>query len=115
MTSSRYISSPTAPTCCSRASPAPASRRLRPPSWRPSTTTLPQELSGLMLITVHPDHVATAVLSLIETIITVGDGPEQAIRAFSAALQRSRDGGAPREQQLSPIAPIKLEAGEALF
>jgi len=45
---------------------------------------------------------------------TVGDAPEQAIRAFSAALQRSRDGGAPREQRLSPIAPIKLEAGEAL-
>jgi len=67
-----------------------------------------------MLITVHPDHVATAVLSLIETIITVGDGPEQAIRAFSAALERSRDGGASREQRLSPIAPIKLQAGEAL-
>jgi hypothetical protein len=87
---------------------------LLPTSWRPSSTTLPQELSGLLLITVHPDHVATAVLSLMETIITVGDAPEQAIRAFSAALERSLDGGAPREQRLPPIAPIKLEAGEAL-
>ena len=70
---------------------------LLPTSWRPSSTTLPQELSGLMLITVHPDHVAPAVLSLIDTIVTVGEAPEQAIETFSAALERSRDAGEPLE------------------
>jgi hydroxymethylpyrimidine pyrophosphatase-like HAD family hydrolase len=57
---------------------------LLPTSLRPSSVMLPQELSGLMLITVHPDHVATPVLSLIDTIITVGEAPEQVIQAFSA-------------------------------
>ncbi|MGH8472741.1 MAG: HAD-IIB family hydrolase, partial [Gammaproteobacteria bacterium] len=45
---------------------------LLPSSWRPSPTTLPQELCGLMLITVHSDHLAPAVLSLIDTIVTIG-------------------------------------------
>jgi hydroxymethylpyrimidine pyrophosphatase-like HAD family hydrolase len=77
---------------------------LLPTSWQPSRNTLPQELSGLMLITVHPDHVAPAVLSLIETIITVGESPEKAIQAFSEAL------GEP----IPELNPLKLESGEAL-
>jgi HAD superfamily hydrolase (TIGR01484 family) len=84
---------------------------LLPTSWRPSSTTLPQELSGLMLITVHPDHVAPAVLSLIDTIVAVGEAPEQAIRAFSAVLERSRAGG---ETHIPTIEPTQLETGEAL-
>lgn len=88
---------------------------LLPISWRPSSTTLPQELSGLMLITVHPDHVAPAVLSLIDTIVTVGEAPEQAIEAFSAALERSRDAGEPLEARPPASAPTRLENGEALI
>ena len=77
---------------------------LLPTSWHPSRNTLPQELSGLMLITVHPDHVAPAVLSLIETIIAVGESPEKALQAFSEAL------GQPSPE----LNPVKLESGEAL-
>jgi HAD superfamily hydrolase (TIGR01484 family) len=77
---------------------------LLPTSWRPSRNTLPQELSGLMLITVHPDHVAPAVLSLIETIITVGESPEKAIQAFGEVLG----------QPYPDLNPVKLESGEAL-
>ena len=87
---------------------------LLPTSWRPSSTTLPQELSGLMLITVHPDHVAPAVLSLIDTIITVGEAPEQAIRAFSATLEQSSAGEARETQQPTGIESTRLEPGEAL-
>jgi tRNA A37 threonylcarbamoyladenosine biosynthesis protein TsaE len=87
---------------------------LFPTTWRPSATTLPQELSGLMLITVHPDHVAPAILSLIDTIVVVGEAPEQAIAAFSTALERSRAAGGPIEAQLPAIGPTKLEQGEAL-
>ena len=87
---------------------------LLPPTWRPSATTLPQELSGLLLITVHPDHVAPAVLSLIDTIVTVGEAPEQAIATFSAALERSRAVGERIEAQPPAIGPTKLEQGEAL-
>jgi hypothetical protein len=77
---------------------------LLPTSWRPSRNTLPQELSGLMLITVHPDHVAPAVLSLIETIITVGESPEKAIQVFGEALG----------QPYPDLSPVTLASGEAL-
>ncbi|HEU5098063.1 MAG TPA: HAD-IIB family hydrolase [Roseiflexaceae bacterium] len=77
---------------------------LLPTSWRPSPSTLPQELSGLLLITVHPDHVAPAVLSLINTIITVGESPEKGIGAFAEALG----------QAAPDIGPLTLDAGEAL-
>jgi hypothetical protein len=87
---------------------------LLPTSWRPSSTTLPQELSGLMLITVHPDHLAPAVLSLIDTIVAVGEAPEEAIEAFSAALERSGDAGEPRQARLPASGPTRLENGEAL-
>jgi hydroxymethylpyrimidine pyrophosphatase-like HAD family hydrolase len=78
---------------------------LLPTSWRPSPSTLPQELSGLLLITVHPDHVAPAVLSLINTIITVGESPEKGIDAFAEALG----------QAAPDVGPLTLEPGEALL
>jgi HAD superfamily hydrolase (TIGR01484 family) len=87
---------------------------LLPTAWRPSTTTLPQELSGLMLITVHPDHIAPAVLSLIDTIMVVGEAPERAIEAFSATIARSHASGEPLDTPLPASEPTKLEPGEAL-
>ncbi|HEX9440987.1 MAG TPA: hypothetical protein VF909_14980, partial [Roseiflexaceae bacterium] len=77
---------------------------LLPTSWRPSSTTMPQELNGLMLITVHPDHVARPVLALIDTIVAVGQAPERAIQSFGAALG----------QPAPAIEPAQLAAGEAL-
>jgi hypothetical protein len=77
---------------------------LLPTSWQFSPNTLPQELSGLMLITVHPDHVASSVLSLIQMIIAVGAAPEQAIQSFGAALG----------QPVPNLTPVQLQPGEAL-
>jgi hydroxymethylpyrimidine pyrophosphatase-like HAD family hydrolase len=77
---------------------------LLPASWRPSTGTLPQELSGLMLITVHPDHVSSQVLSLIQTIIAVGESPGKAIQGFGEALG----------QPTPDLSAVELEPGEAL-
>jgi hypothetical protein len=77
---------------------------LLPTSWRPSPSTLPQELNGLMLITVHPDQVAPAVLSLIAKIVVVGEAPEQAIQGFGKALG----------QPYPDLAPVQLDPGEAL-
>jgi hypothetical protein len=87
---------------------------LLPTAWRPSSTTLPQELSGLMLITVHPDHVAPAILSLIDTIVVVGEAPERSIAAFSSTIEKSQAAGESLDIQLPAIGPTKLEQGEAL-
>ena len=84
---------------------------LLPTSWRPSRNTLPQELSGLMLITVHPDHVAPAVLSLIEMIIAVGELPEKAIQAFCEALGQPYPELQPCETRVRRGAGLVARAG----
>jgi HAD superfamily hydrolase (TIGR01484 family) len=53
-----------------------------PVASAPVTSTLPTSLKGVMMITVHPDHVDPAALSFINTLIAVGKAPEQTIASF---------------------------------
>ncbi len=77
---------------------------LMPSSWAPALVTIPKELHGMMLITVHPDHVARIALSLVNVIIAIGESPEQTIRTFSETLGQS-----------PPLVPSStLEPGEAI-
>ncbi len=77
---------------------------LMPSSWNPASLTLPQKLDGMMFITVHPDQMAPAALSLVDTMITVGKSPEQNIKQFCEVV-----GHCPPE-----LAPQNLEPGEAI-
>lgn len=57
-----------------------------PADWRqPFSTDLP-EAGSIMLITVHPDHLAASTLEAINTVLAVGNFPEQTLRAFSKTL-----------------------------
>jgi energy-coupling factor transporter ATP-binding protein EcfA2 len=78
---------------------------LWPSAWNPTRQVLTQELTGMLLITVHPDQVAPAVLSSVHQVIAVGESPEATLRAFSAALG----------QHPPALAPISLQPGEALL
>jgi len=49
------------------------------------TVTLPRALSGMMLITVHPEHVAPAVLASIDIAIGIGPSARDTLRAFFEA------------------------------
>ena len=49
------------------------------------TVTLPRALSGMMLITVHPEHVAPAVLASIDIAIGIGPSARDTLRAFCEA------------------------------
>ena len=55
---------------------------LIPADWEPMRTTLPGELVNLVLVTVHPDHVAPAVLELVDTLIAVGRDAAATASAF---------------------------------
>jgi len=77
---------------------------LLPSSWNPAGITLPQALEGMILITVHPDRVSTAALSLIDSLIAVGDSPEQTIQSFCKNLG----------QQPPSFGLLSLEPGEAI-
>jgi hydroxymethylpyrimidine pyrophosphatase-like HAD family hydrolase len=83
---------------------ADEAHHLLPAAWQPVSPVLTPALPGLLLITVHPDQVAPAVLAAADLVIAVGAAPERTLAAYSEAL------GEP-----SPtIAPVVLEPGEAL-
>lgn len=67
-----------------------------PTTWD-AAVTLPQSVNGILMITVHPEHVATSALSLVDTLIAV-KSPMQTFTDFCNAI----------EHQLS-IAPLPTE------
>jgi hydroxymethylpyrimidine pyrophosphatase-like HAD family hydrolase len=77
---------------------------LLPASWAPALLTVPKELQGFLLITVHPDQVSRAVLSSVDLIIAIGATPQETIRTFSAALS----------ERTPSVPSVSLEPGEAV-
>jgi hydroxymethylpyrimidine pyrophosphatase-like HAD family hydrolase len=78
---------------------------LLPSSWSPVSSTVPQALAGSILITVHPDKVSPAALSLVDVVIATGKSAEDAFRSFAQALHIE----APQPAQAAP------ETGQALI
>lgn len=76
-----------------------------PASWHPASLTLPQAFNGVMLITVHPDQVATPALSLVNTIVAIGKAPDATISAFCQSV-----GHCPPD----PIPSEDLPPGDAI-
>ncbi len=58
---------------------------LLPLDWGPLPQVLPQKLGETVLVTVHPDHLAPAILRLVDAVIAVGSSPEETLRSFSTA------------------------------
>jgi len=56
---------------------------------------LPETLPTVVLITVHPEAVAPAVLETVETVIAVGEHAERVIGAVCDAVGRPRPAGVP--------------------
>jgi hydroxymethylpyrimidine pyrophosphatase-like HAD family hydrolase len=54
-----------------------------PSTWQPSKTLLPVQLENVVLIAVHPDHVAPSVLASVETLIIVGRDAQVTLDAFA--------------------------------
>ncbi len=71
---------------------------LLPSAWVPAHTTVPQALSGTLLITVHPEQVAVSALREVNTLIAVGHNPAATLSAFARRIGRD----VPHFQQHSP-------------
>ncbi len=50
------------------------------------SVTLPRTLSGMLLITVHSEHVAPAVLSSIDVVVAIGRSAGDTLRAYSEVV-----------------------------
>lgn len=57
-----------------------------PGEWAHLGRTLPRSLGETVLVTVHPDHLAPTVLSLVDVIIAVGPTPDKTIMSFATAI-----------------------------
>lgn len=77
---------------------------LLPASWTPTPHAPAERPHGLMLITVHPDRVASVVLSSVDLIVAIGDSPAETLGTFAATL------GEP----VPPVPPERPAPGEAI-
>jgi len=73
-------------------------------SWDPAESAMPQKMRGTLLITVHPESVAPAVLSAVDLVIAIGEAPERTLANFSRAIG----------QRPPALAPVELQTGEAI-
>jgi HAD superfamily hydrolase (TIGR01484 family) len=74
-----------------------------PANWDPAPLTLPQELSAVVAVTVHPEEVAPKFLAMVSTVLAVGEGAQRAIERFCESVG-----------QKVPELP-ELAAGQALL
>lgn len=58
-----------------------------PSEWAPAPAEIAEEISNLMLITVHPEHISAMVLRRINTAIVVGREPEKLIYEIAVIAQ----------------------------
>jgi hydroxymethylpyrimidine pyrophosphatase-like HAD family hydrolase len=77
---------------------------LFPTSWPPASATIPLELKGMILITVHPEHVSPEALRTIDVALATGENAPETLAAFARGV------GISPPSQL-PEAP---ETGQAL-
>lgn len=77
---------------------------LLPNTWEAAALTFPQDVYGLLLITLEPDHIARSVLTAIDTIIAIGKSADQTIRHFCEAIGES----------VPNLTPTTLERGDTL-
>jgi hypothetical protein len=62
---------------------------LLPSEWGHVPQALPQKLGEVLLVTVHPEHLPSSILSMIDVVISVGQSPETTLRSFANAAGRA--------------------------
>jgi HAD superfamily hydrolase (TIGR01484 family) len=75
-----------------------------PADWQPTDHVLPQQLLGVLLVSVTPASIAPAALKLVDSLIVIGDKPREMLREFAQANERN----------VPHPAPDKLPEGTAL-
>jgi hydroxymethylpyrimidine pyrophosphatase-like HAD family hydrolase len=76
-----------------------------PAEWEPGPLSLPEKLSGVLQISVHPDLIAPKVLCDVKTLIVVGKNPGAAFRELGHACK----------MPVPEVDSAQLEPGYALM
>jgi HAD superfamily hydrolase (TIGR01484 family) len=76
-----------------------------PADWKPAELNLPQELDGVLMISVSPSAVSATAVGLVETVIVIGEKPAAMLREFAETNGKT-----------VPVSPLpKIPKGEALL
>jgi len=75
-----------------------------PRDWQATDAAVPDVVVGLLLVTVHPQHVSSAIMNGVSLVLAVGRAPEETLRAAAEAMSV-----APPD-----VGANDLEAGEVL-
>lgn len=59
-----------------------------PSTWGHTASALPHKLGETILVTVHPDHVAPAILAPIDVVVAIGHSPETTLGKFAKAANQ---------------------------
>src|SRR6185503_9668543 len=65
---------------------ADEAHHLFPARWRPSSLTRPEELVGLLMITVHPESVSAELLAKVALVLTVGAAAQDTLARYATAI-----------------------------
>jgi hypothetical protein len=60
---------------------------MMPPEWRHLDETFTRDVQGVVFVTVHPEHLAPGVLSLVDVVVAVGHGAEHTLRQVADGLR----------------------------
>jgi HAD superfamily hydrolase (TIGR01484 family) len=76
-----------------------------PADWKPAELNLPQELDGVLMISVGPSAVSATAVGLVDTVIVIGEKPAAMLREFAETHGTS-----------APASPVEqIPKGEALI
>ncbi len=81
-----------------------------PQTWGHAASTLPRKLGEAIFVTVHPDHIARAVLEPINIVFAIGQTPQRTLEQFAHAAAQRLDW--PQELTHTPGSVIAWFAGE---
>jgi hydroxymethylpyrimidine pyrophosphatase-like HAD family hydrolase len=73
-------------------------------AYSPAKLSIPGGISGVVLITVEPEHVSAEALAIVDVVIAIGDAPERIIRTFCEMVK----------EPVPTLEPVKLEKGDAI-
>jgi hydroxymethylpyrimidine pyrophosphatase-like HAD family hydrolase len=60
-----------------------------PDTWGHTASVLPMRLQETLLVTVHPEHVAPAILAPIDVVVAIGHSPERTLAQFAQATDQA--------------------------
>ena len=86
---------------------------LFPASWQPAPLTLPRELGGVLMITVHPEKVSPVMLEAVDMALAVGDAPEQTLKPFGKVARSELKEGEVVAWSNGKTEPLRLVPGKA--